>query len=278
MFIQGETGTVTTVAASVKVQGLPAGMEISSGLPSTVQVTIRGVAQSLTCNINLQDAKEGEKRITLTKDHIEAPKRLGIEVTQVNPSQITLMLEKTISKRVPIAVPVQGEVASGYEIYDKIPNPKEVEIEGPRSHIEPVEEVSTDSIDVSDLDQSSRYQASLNFRDGAIRSSLTNPIWVEIRIGPRRKEYYINKVPLEIDDESYVPSPKQIDIRVMAPENLQPELVPGNFSAKIVTRNLDASVLPAKVRPSISYPEDWKDTIKEMGTRPSEVTVRKKEQ
>lgn len=278
LFIQGESGTITTVAASVRVQGLPAGMEISSGLPPTVQVTIRGSAQDLTCNINLQNATEGDKKITLTKENIEGPKGLGIEVSQVNPSQVTLMLEKTISKLVPIAVPEQGKVASGYEIYDKIPKPGEVEIEGPRSHIEPVEEVSTDIIDVSDLDQDSNYQVSLNFKDGAIRSSITSPIWVEIRIGPRRKEYFINKVSLEIDDESYVSSPKQIDIRVMAPEDLQPELVPGNFSAKIVTRNLDASELPAKVRPLVSYPADWKDRIKEMGTRPSEVTVLKKDE
>ena len=278
LFIQGESGTVTTVTAPVKVQGVPSGMEISSGLPSTVQVTIRGAAQSLTCNIDMKDAREGENRITLTKDHIEAPNRLGIEVTQINPSQVTLMLEKTITKPVPITVPVQGEVEDGYEIYEKIPSPRVVEIEGPRSHIEPVEEVSTDVIDVSDLDQNFKIPVSLNFKDGTIRSSITDPIWVEIRVGPRRKEYYVNNVPLVIKDGSYIAAPKQVDIHIMAPENLQPELVPGNFSATILTQNLDKSALPAKVKPVISYREDWRGEIKEMGTRPSVVTVRKRDQ
>lgn len=276
LFIQGEKGTMTTVTAPVKVQGVPSEMEISSGLPSTVQVTIRGTAQSLTCNIDLRDAKEGENRRTLTEDQIEASNRLGFEVLQINPSQINLMLEKTISKPVPITVPVKGEVADGFEIYDKIPNPRVVEITGPRSHIEPVKEVPTDIIDISHLEQSSNFQVSLNFRDGAIRSSITAPIWVEMHIGRRRKDYMINKVPLEIDDDSYVVTPNQIDIRVMAPEDMQPDLVPGNFRARIVTRDLAPSALPAKVRPVISYPEDWQGKIKEMGTKPPEITVRRK--
>ena len=123
MFIQGEIQveleTDKTVMAPVKVQGVPAGMEISSGLPSTVQVTIRGAAENLACNIDLRDAREGENRI-FTQDHIEAPSGFGMEVFQVNPSQVILMLEKTISKPVPITIPVQGEVADGFEIYEKI--------------------------------------------------------------------------------------------------------------------------------------------------------------
>ncbi len=277
LFIQGESGTVTTVTAQVKVT-VPDGMEISGGFPSTVQVTIRGATQNLTCNIDLQDADEGEKRITLTKDNIETPKGFGIELSQFNPAQITLMLEKTIRKTVPITVPVQEEVADGFEIYEKVTNPRFVEITGPRSHIEPVPEVPTDIIDVSDLDQSTNYQVSLNFEDGAIRSSIIDPVWVEIRIGPRRKDYTINQVPLQIEDGSYTCSPEQINIRVMAPEDMQPLLVPDNFRAVIVTKNLNDSALPVKVKPVISYRDDWKGKIKEMGTRPSEVTVRKKDE
>ncbi|MBN2321380.1 MAG: YbbR-like domain-containing protein [Acidobacteria bacterium] len=277
LFIQ-ELETDKTVTAPVKVQGVPAGMEISSGLPSTVQVRFRGADQTLACNIDLRDAREGENRITLTRDHIETQQGFGMEVFQVNPSQVTLMLEKTISKPVPITIPVQGEVADGFEIYDKIPSSRVVEITGPRSHIESIGEVPTDIIDISDLDQDSNFQVSLNFEDGAIRSSITDPIWVELRIGPRRNEYYINKVPLVMENESYVSSPKQIDIHVMAPEDLQPDLVPGNFSAIIRTQNLDPSALPAKVKPAINYREDWKGKIKQMGTRPPEVTVRKKDE
>lgn len=277
MFIQGELKTNKTVTAQVKVQGVPAGMEISRGLPSTVQVTIRGAAENIACNIDLRDAKEGENRI-FTQDYIEAPSGFGIEVFQVNPSQVTLMLEKTVSKLVPITIPVQGEVANGFEIYEKITTPRVVEITGPRSHIEQVKEVLTDVIDISDLDQDSRYQVSLNFEDGTIRSSITNLIWVEMRIGLRRKDYTVNKVPLVIDDESYVFSPKQIDIRLMAPDNLQPDLVPGNFSARIPTEELGEAALPAKVKPVISYREEWRGVIKEMGTRPSEVEVSKKGQ
>ncbi|MEJ2246352.1 MAG: hypothetical protein P8Y80_09800, partial [Acidobacteriota bacterium] len=52
LFIQGEPGTVTIVAASVRVINLPPQMEISSDFPSEVQVTMRGTSQPLTCTID----------------------------------------------------------------------------------------------------------------------------------------------------------------------------------------------------------------------------------
>jgi YbbR domain-containing protein len=120
LFIRGEPGTVTTVAATVNWE-LPVGMEISSDFPpATVQVMIRGTSQSLRCNIDLRNAEEGENTVTLNEDQIEATQGRRPEVIQVNPPQIVIMLEKTIQKTVPITVPVQDEVADGFEIYDKI--------------------------------------------------------------------------------------------------------------------------------------------------------------
>jgi YbbR domain-containing protein len=276
LFIQGESGTVTMVTAPVEVQ-VPPNMEISSGLPSTVQVTIRGASQALTCIINLQNAKEGEYKITLTEDLIKSPKGLGVAVSQVNPSQVVLVLEKTVKKQVSINVPVQGEVADGFEIYEKIPNPDVVEITGPRSHIESIEEVSTEIVALNGQKQSANFRVGLDFKNGMIRSSMSSPVWVEIQIGPRRKMFVVKHVPLILENKSYVSSPKQVDIRVMAPESLKAALVPDNFSATVAAQNLDEAELPLKVKPEISFLDSWRGMIKERGTIPSEVTIHKKD-
>ena len=240
LFIQGESGTVTMVIAPVKVL-VPPNMEITSELPPTVQVTIRGKSQPLDCIIDLQKAEEGENKIVLTDEQIKSPNGLGFQVSQVNPSYVTLALEEKISKRVPIAVRVQGDPVEGFEVYDRFPNPDKVEITGPRSHVTPVKEVHTEIIDLTGQNRTANFRVKLDFEDGKIQSSLSDPIWVEIRIGPDRKDYFIKNVPLILDNESYASSPKQIDIRVMAPESLKRDLVPDNFSATIVTKNLEGA-------------------------------------
>jgi len=163
----------------------------------------------------------------------------------------------------------------GFEVYDQFPNPGFVEITGPRSHIAPVDEVLTDVVDLTGHNRTTNFQVSLNFEDGMIRSSVSDQIWVEIRIGHYRKDYTVEDVPLSLDNESYVSSSKRINIRVMAPESLQPALVPDNFRAMIVTQDLDEAALPVNVKPVIRFDETWIDRVKILGIRPSEVTISK---
>jgi YbbR domain-containing protein len=274
LFIRGESGTVTMVNAPVEVQ-VPPQMEISSGLPSTVQVTMRGTSQQITCFIDLQNAKEGINKITLTADHIKTPKGFGVEVSQVKPAQLVLMLEQTISKPVPIIVPVRGKVARGYEIYDKIPNPRVVTITGPRSHIDPVKDVSTEIISLDGQKQDANFQVDLNFKDGTIRSSKSNSVWVEVRIGPRRKMFTVMKVPIDIENKDYEVNPKQISIQVIAPESLKEDLVPDNFSATVGRLVPNDAEFPVEVKPEISFIEKWQGLVVVTGTKPSEVTLRK---
>jgi YbbR domain-containing protein len=275
-FIQGEPETVTRVDAPVEIQ-IPAGMEISSDLPSTVQVTMRGARQALTCNINLMNAGEGEHRITLTEDHIKSPKGSNVEVSQVNPPQIVVMLEKTVTKEVPITVPVQGEVADGFEVYEKIPDPNRVTITGPRSHIEPVKDETTEIIDLNGQKQSENFRVRLDIEDALIRSSISGTILVKIRVGPRRKQYVVKKVPLTLDNEAFVVTPRQIDIEVMAPEMLKDALIPGNFRATIRTQGLESAALPVAVKPEITFLEGSTGNIKIAKIKPSEIKVSRKE-
>jgi YbbR domain-containing protein len=275
LFIQGEPGTVTIVAASVRVINLPPQMEISSDFPSEVQVTMRGTSQPLTCTIDLQNAKEGTNKFNLTGNDIKSQKGLGVEVSKINPSQVTLILEGRVSKEVPIAVQVEGDVADGFDIYETITDPEKVEITGPRSHIEDVEEISTEKIDLNGLKQDVNFRVDLNVNDGMIHPSITDPIWVEIRIGPHRKLYVVKKVTVAVGNESLVASPEQIDIQVKAPENLQPKLVPNNFSVTIGPGNYDEATSPVKAKPLIIFQRDWVGKIKVLGTIPSEVTIRK---
>ncbi len=67
---------------------------------------------------------------------------------QVEPQQITVNLEDRITAFVPITPSFTGELAKGYRIADYSSNPAMVEISGPRSIVEKIDEMFSDSISI----------------------------------------------------------------------------------------------------------------------------------
>lgn len=276
LFIQGEKGTVATVTVPVKFD-MREDMIVSKGLLSDVQVVVRGASQDLECWISLRGREEGINTIALGEENIRYPKGLGTEVIQVNPSQVVFTLEKKIQKTVPIKVPVGGQVAKGLEIYETIPDPSKVTIEGPRSQIEPLEEIPTEAITLDGQKQSANFRVRLNIKDGLIRSSISDSIWVAVTIGPLRTLYKVKGVPVFPESAPYVSSPKKIDIEVLAPESMRDALVPDNFRLIIDERSLQGTTGDVKVKPLVEPTESWSDKVKIRGIKPPEVTVHKKE-
>jgi YbbR domain-containing protein len=283
LFVRGEPGPERVVAVPVEVQ-VPSQMEITNERPTSVEVTMRGAAFSNmwfsqplpTCSIDLQGSKEGEHVITLTPENIRTPKGSGIEVLQVNPTRVTLVLERTVSKEVLIVVPIRGEPSRGFEIYGKSSKPAALIVTGPLSHIDRLHEAFTEPVSVSGQKQPVRAFVALNIKDSSIRTSLVNPVQVDIQIGPRLKLATVTQVPLALDDSTYTIIPKQISIQVSAPVVSIADLKPADFQAIIETKQMDLSKLPAKAKPHVSIVNDPSGVMKIREVLPAEVIVRKK--
>ena len=229
-----------------------------------------------TCIIDLQGAKEGEHIITLTPENVVTPKGSGIEVLQVNPVRVTLVLERTISREVPVTVPVRGEPVQGFEIYGKSAKPSTVTITGPRSRIDSINVVPTEAVQVSGQKQNTRFMVGLSIKDNAVRTALNTPIQVDIRIGARRKLSTIGQVPVATDNPDFTTSPKYVSVRVLAPADSTAALKPSDFTAAVVTKTLDPARLPAKVEPHVAILSNPNGAMIIKDFAPSEVLVRKK--
>jgi YbbR domain-containing protein len=193
LFVRGEPGPARVVAVPLEVQ-LPRHMEITNERPTTVEVTMRGAvfsnmwfSQPLpNCIIDLQGNSEGEHVIKLSPENVRVPKGSGIEVFQVNPARIVIFLQQTVSKEVPVTASIRGTPARGFEVYSKQIKPASVIISGPRSHIESINEIPTEAVSINEERQSKRFFVSLNLKDNFVRTSLNNPIQVDVLIGPVR--------------------------------------------------------------------------------------------
>jgi YbbR domain-containing protein len=283
LFVHGEPGPESVVRIPIQVQ-LPRQMEIMNERPTMVEVTMRGAvfsniwfAQPLpNCIINMQGASEGKHAIELSPENVFVPKGSRLEILHVNPSSVTIVLQRTLSKEVPVVALIRGEPARGFEIYGKQVKPATAIITGPRSHIEHLSEIQTEAVSINDQKQPERFFVNLNLKDDLLHTSLNNPVQVDIQIGPRRKLYIIAQVPVQIDNPVYVTSPKKLTIQVKAPINPAADLTSADFSVMVDTRNINDSDLPVRVKPEIRLTRNVNGLMEIKQVQPPEVTVQAK--
>jgi YbbR domain-containing protein len=282
LFVRAEPGPARVVTVPLEVQ-LSRDMEITNERPAAVEVTMRGAAFSTmwfsqplpTCIVDMQGASEGEHVVKLTPENVRIPKGTGIDVLQVNPARVRLVLEKTASKEVPIVVPIKGNPPRGYEIYGRSSKPATALITGPRSHVQEVDDIQTEPINISGQKQPVRSFVNLNIKDNTIRTSVSEPVQVDVQVGPRTKTYTISPVPVSTDDPSLITAPREVLLRITAPVDVAKELSPDDFSATVSEQNLDLSKLPMRVEPSIKVLGALNGTVTIKEIVPSKVVVRR---
>ncbi len=284
LFVRGEPGTERVITVPFEVR-ISRDMEITNERPNSVDVTVRGIIPNTwfgqtipTCSIDLQGYSEGEHNIPLSPANVHLPRASGLEVLKITPARVTLVLEKTISKEVPIVVTTRGEPPSGFDVYDKTASPSVVLLTGPRSHVERLQHIATEPVPLTGEEQSIRMLSNLNIRDNMVRSMPVGPVEVKITIGVHRKLTTVPNVPVQVDDGNYTTSPQKVSIHVLVPIDFKGSLAASDFSVTVSTKNLSEpeSTLPERVKPEARLITKLDPAIVIKEVQPAEVTVRRK--
>jgi len=99
--------------------------------------------------LDLSKIDAGFHRLVLNADNIELP--LGMEVVRITPAAIRLDMEERIKKDIAVEPQVVGEPPAGYKIERISVRPGSVKISGPKSTLDAMLSLSTESISVSDI-------------------------------------------------------------------------------------------------------------------------------
>jgi YbbR domain-containing protein len=148
---------VAEVSIRVPIEFLHVGdnIEISSELIPEAQIRVRGPgrfirqlrATDVHAELDLRDAKPGERTFDLTAEEIRRPQ--DVEVVQVVPSQVHLAFDTRLTREVEIHPRVTGTFVAGLQIAKVEVDPERITISGPRHHVERVESATTDPVDAS---------------------------------------------------------------------------------------------------------------------------------
>ena len=190
MVVSGEQIVERSFHVALELRAFPSGLELQSEPPSGVDIRVRGQAGTLArltpadlvAIVDLGDAGPGRRLYQLGTDQIDTP--YGVEVVQVAPPSISLIFERTSTRKIRVEPSVEGRPAPGFELGAIVSTPADVEVVGPSSAVARAAAALTETIDVDGATAMLRRTVRVGLADPLLRvkaGQTTVVVSVEIR-------------------------------------------------------------------------------------------------
>ncbi len=174
------------VRAPIVFKHVPSQLEISSEAIPEAQIRVRGperVIRQLQANeihaeIELADAKAGERTFDLTSQQVRHPR--DVTVVQVLPSQLHLAFDTRMTREVEVHPRVTGDFTDS-EVTFKV-DPPRVTITGPRHHVEKIDSATTDPIVATGTRGSAVFTTNVYVADPLVQVMQTTSIHVTVLV------------------------------------------------------------------------------------------------
>jgi YbbR domain-containing protein len=139
-------------AAPLSLVGMPRDLAITTPVPDTVNVRLRGrvsdlrslSSANLEVTVELSWAQPGEAVITLRPQAINVPP--DVEVVSIDPAKVRFRVDQLRQKAVPIRAFLVGQPPAGYLTGEPALSPDRALVSGPMSLLRNVTEVATERI------------------------------------------------------------------------------------------------------------------------------------
>ena len=188
--IAGEKSSEVGLSVPVELKNFPKDLELTGDAVNAVEVRLRAspsIIQSLgpqevSAHVDLSGVGEGEHIVNLTEDSIRIP--FGVKVVRINPSALTLTLERTLQKIVPVHPRLLGRPAPGHEVAEVTSSPPEVRVAGPKSRVQEAEGAFTEPVSVEKATATVVEDVNLGVDDPLLRIQGSPRVRVTARIAP----------------------------------------------------------------------------------------------
>ena len=258
MVVAGEETVVRALRIPLELQQFPAGLELESEPPSTVEVRVRGSSGALgrltstdvVAVVDLRGVHAGRRLFPLTPEQVRAP--FGVEIVQVTPPTVALVFEASATKQVPIAPTIDGKPAAGFLVGKVTVEPPTVEIVGPESAVKQATEAVTELVSVTDARERVRDTVKVGMVDSALRLKTSRPVVVDVQIVPSPVERTMRALPVHLKNLASSlmaqSSPVAVDVIVRGSREALNRIQFGDVSAYIDLAGLGAGDYSLPVR------------------------------
>jgi YbbR domain-containing protein len=186
--VASETSSELGIEVPLEYRNVPANLEITGDAANAVEVRLRGPAnlvkditpKQVSTTVDLANMTPGERNIMLTAQNVQAP--FGTEVIRINPSQVLISLEASISKTVSVVPTTQGDPAEGFQLGRILVSPGRVRLQGPESRLRTIQSVSTVPIRIEGKRAALQQSVGLDLPDPQVRVQGQSKVDVRVDI------------------------------------------------------------------------------------------------
>ena len=219
----------------LEFENVPDSVEILGEPPETVEVRLRGSsavlrrleAGDVAAIIDLGSERPGNRLFDMTiAGRMRAP--LGVEVTQVIPSTVSLTLEVAGSPRMVPVVPVlEGDPAPGFIVGRVVVEPAMVAVIGPLSKLRQLTESMTEPVDVTNASVPIEETVTVGVADPNLRLETPRAVRVTVEIVRAPVERTLAEVPIRVRNVASGLSPTVTPESITVTVHGSPELMRG---------------------------------------------------
>lgn len=168
-FVMGESRLEVNHIVPLEYQNLPEGLMIANEVPTSVALRISG-PRALQVNlgpgdielrVDLKDLSAGVTTFRRLDETLDIPS--GLKITRISPSYVDVKLERVRERSVPIQVVLTGNPAPGFKVKSYKSLPDKVTVFGAESELKAVSEVSTEGVDLTNVQESFTQTVAVNY-------------------------------------------------------------------------------------------------------------------
>jgi YbbR domain-containing protein len=200
--VAGEHIVERSLRVPLEFRNIPSMLEITGNPPGFVDVRLRGSSALLgrldqgevVAVVDLSGGRAGSRLFHVGTDDVIAP--FGVEVAQVIPSTLSLELERSAERVIPVVPAVHGVPAPGFQVGRRVAEPRTVKVIGPESRVQELSEATTEPVDVGGKRERVRDVVTVGVADAAVRLESPTTAAVIVEIVPAPVERELTGVPI----------------------------------------------------------------------------------
>ena len=183
-----EETAVRSVRAPLTLVNLPPALVITSSVPDTVALQLRGpLSQSLDSRtplevlLDLSGARTGTQTLTISEADLQLPAE--VRLVSIDPAEITLEIERLESAILPVRAVLEGTPAPGFTIGAVRVVPPQLKVQGPASLLQALTSVETTAVSVEGAADVVEATAQPRLPHPLLRSLTAVPLLVVVEVG-----------------------------------------------------------------------------------------------
>jgi hypothetical protein len=217
--------------------------------------------------IDLAGAREGETIVQLAPSQVHVP--FGFRVVKITPAILTLNLEATQHKRVPVRPRLIGRPAPGFEVVKVTSDPSEVKVAGPRSRVQEVESAFTEAVSVDAARDTVQRTVNVGLEDPLLRLDGGTRVLVTAVVQEAKETRVLENQPVVARGRPARIKPSRVAVVLSGPASALAALDPADLHVHVTLPA--AGAVPPRLPLAVELPAD--KGLELVETRPPDVAV-----